>query len=106
MKNNSFSLESTANPLFFVDYMKSQVKIEEETDLTRVKNMGSPSFAIHILKISSSCSQYKMFPQEDVKMTKSVALDWGLFQIHFHYYRNYARKNDNQKTPKQQNLIT
>jgi len=26
MKNNSFSLESTANPLFFVDYMKSQVK--------------------------------------------------------------------------------
>ena len=47
-----------------------------------------------------------MFPQEDVKMTKSVALDWGLFQIHFHYYRIYARKNDNQKTPKQQNLIT
>ena len=45
MKNISFSLESTANP--FVDYMKSQVNIEEETELTRVKNMASPSFAIH-----------------------------------------------------------
>lgn len=94
MKNISFSLESTANP--FVDYMKSQVNIEEEKDLTRVKNMASPSFAIHMLKISSTCSHYKMFPREDAKMTKSVALDWGLFKIHFHCNRNYAR-NDKQK---------
>ena len=77
----------------FLDYMKSRVNIEAETEL--------PLF-VTPLKFLTICSRYKKFPQGDVKMTPVCLIKLAFsFSIRFHGNQKISLEKITRKTPKQ-----
>lgn len=98
MKNNSFSLKSTADPFFFCRLHKISSKYWSRNRANTGEKHG---FLVTLLKFSTICSRYKMFPPWHVKITPVCGIKLaGVFFNTFPWQSENFDRKDNKKNSK------
>lgn len=98
MKNNSFSLKSTADPFFFCRLHKISSKYWSRNRANTGEKHG---FLVTLLKFSTICSRYKMFPPWHVKITPVCGIKLaGFFFNTFPWQSENFDRKDNKKNSK------